>query len=183
MKKLYWTLGLTVSYFALFAVVAIVCLLVLRSPNMVQAPAIIALFAAPIYALLLSRVGRFGAITLVGLVLGAFFYVSGHFAGAALPNIICAVLADYIASRKNYQDKSLNLLSYIIFSLGNVGPLVTMWLAPDAYAAQLLARGKDIAYVNQVMLPFNAVTVIGLFASIIIAAVVGNYLTRFIIKD
>ena len=35
-----------------------------------------------------------------------------------------------------------NLLSYMIFSLGNLAPIVTMWIAPKAYIAQLLAKGK-----------------------------------------
>ena len=31
-----------------------------------------------------------------------------------------------------------------------------MWLAPKAYIAQLLAKGKTQDYVNQVMVPFTA---------------------------
>ena len=38
----------------------------------------------------------------------------------------------------------------MVFSLGNLAPIVTMWLAPKAYSAQLLAKGKTQDYVDQV---------------------------------
>lgn len=45
--------------------------------------------------------------------------------------------------------------SYVIFSFGNLGPIILMWFMRDAYEANLLARGKSAEYIARVMLDFT----------------------------
>ena len=88
--------------------------------------------------------------------MSVFFFASGHFVLTFLPNLLAGLIADFIAKQGNYENDKFNLLSYMIFSLGNLAPIVTMWIAPKAYIAQLLAKGKTQDYVDQVMVPFIA---------------------------
>ena len=75
-------------------------------------------------------------------------------------------------------NSKLNLLSYMIFSLGNLAPIITMWLAPKAYIAQLLAKGKTQDYVNQVMVPFTASHALILIGGTLMAALIGGYIAQ-----
>ena len=72
-------------------------------------------------------------------------FTSGHFVLTFLPSLLAGLGADLLAKKgnyENYENDKVNLLSYMVFSLGNLAPIVTMWLAPKAYSAQLLAKGK-----------------------------------------
>ena len=53
-----------------------------------------------------------------------------------------------------------------------------MWLAPKAYIAQLLAKGKTQDYVNQVMVPFTASHVLILIGGTLMAALIGGYIAK-----
>lgn len=66
----------------------------------------------------------------------------------------------------------------MIFSLGNLAPIITMWLAPKAYIAQLLAKGKTQDYVNQVMVPFTASHALILIGGTLMAALIGATLPK-----
>ena len=59
----------------------------------------------------------------MGLVMGLFFFVSGHFVLSFAANIICGVAADLVAAAgKVPQQKMLLLASYVVFSYGLTGP-------------------------------------------------------------
>jgi len=53
-----------------------------------------------------------------------------------------------------------------------------MWLAPKAYIAQLLAKGKTQDYVNQVMVPFTASHALILIGGTLMAALIGGYIAQ-----
>ena len=105
-------------------------------------------------------------------------FASGHFVLAFLPSFLAGLVADFLAKKGNYENSKLNLLSYMIFSLGNLAPIITMWLAPKAYIAQLLAKGKTQDYVNQVMVPFTASHVLILIGGTLMAALIGGYIAQ-----
>ena len=66
----------------------------------------------------------------------------------------------------------------MIFSLGNLAPIITMWLAPKAYIAQLLAKGKTQDYVNQVMVPFTGSHILILIGGTLMAALIGGHIAQ-----
>ena len=73
----------------------------------------------------------------------------------------------------------VNLIYFLYdLSLGNLAPIITMWLAPKAYIAQLLAKGKTQDYVNQVMVPFTASHVLILIGGTLMAALIGATLPK-----
>lgn len=145
-----------------------------RSGNMMYAPAFSALLAGPVYMLLIAKVGKFGSISLVGAVMAGFFLLSGYLSVSFLPSLIFGLLGDFIANLGQYKQKMTNLLSFVVFSFGNLGPIILMWLMRDAYEASLLARGKSADYVNRVMIDFTPQNVLWLSATIIVCAVIGG---------
>lgn len=171
----------TVLYFILMSIGTLVAVLLTRNPNMKFAPAITALIAGTVYMLLVAKVQKFGALTLMAAVLGLFFLVSGHSMLAFIPSILCGVVADFLAKLGNYRQKIWNLVSYLVFSLGNLAPIIMMWSMKQAYIDQLLAKGKDMAYVHKVMINFDLGNVFILVGSVLICALVGGMLGQHLV--
>jgi energy-coupling factor transport system substrate-specific component len=164
-------------YTAIYFLLMSICLLVLRFVvpgfHNLFIPAVTALFSGVIYLLLLNKVPRFGAITIMGSVVGLFFLISGHFPLAFLPNILCALVADTIQYKSNWKENIKTPISYTVFSFGLMGPILPLWFMKNAYIESLVARGKDQSYIADVF----AHTSVGMFITcalaVLIASVVG----------
>ncbi|MFC3928946.1 MptD family putative ECF transporter S component [Streptococcus caprae] len=179
----YWTtFKFTLFYYVSLALGTLLEVIFIRSGNMIMAPAFTGLVAGTAYMGLVEKTRRFGSITFVGIFIASFFFLSGHFVLAFVPNVLCGILADLFAKSGNYNDKTRNLLSYIVFSFGNLGPIILMWFAREAYIQQLLERGKDLGYVNKVMLDFKLANVSFLTVTILIGATLGGFLGQKVVS-
>lgn len=164
-------------YTAIYFLVVVIAMLILRFTipafNSVLIPSATALFAGIVYLLVIHRIPRFGAITIMGSVMGLFFLVSGHFPLSFLPNIVCAVAADLIQYRTKLTDKVRVMLSYTVFSFGLMGPVLPLWFMKNAYVDSLIARGKDGVYIDKVFAPITTGTFYFCTAAVIICSILG----------
>ncbi|MBF0779868.1 MULTISPECIES: MptD family putative ECF transporter S component [unclassified Granulicatella] len=163
-------------YFVHVAIGTLIAVILLHSGNMLYAPAFSALISGTVYFILIDKVKKFGAITLVGITMALFFLLSGHFALSFLPFLICGIVADYMAKLGKYKQKLTNMVSYIIFSFGNFGPILFMWLAKDAYVQRLVEKGKDMAYIQNVMVEFDVWHIALLVVCSVIGGLIGQYM-------
>lgn len=141
--------------------------------NSVLIPSGTALFAGIIYLLVIHRIPRFGAISIMGSVMGILFLITGHFPLAFLPNILCAIAADGIQYRTALPDKIRTMISYIIFSFGLMGPVLPLWFMKNAYVDSLIARGKDAVYIDKVFAPITTATFYFCTIAVIICSIIG----------
>lgn len=169
-------------YFIFVLVGVILSMIILRQFNMALAPMGTALVAGLIFILLNKKVAKFGAITIIAAVLGIFFFLSGHFALSLIPALVFGFTADLIAKIGNYKNRLTNLLSYIVFSFSTIGPIAMMWYAKDAYVAKLIAKGKDLEYINRVMVEYSLENVIFYILGISICSFVGYFIGEFLFK-
>lgn len=170
------TIGVfTAIYFALVAACTFVSAIIFAGFGSIPLPALCALASGCVYMLLVSRLGKFGGITVMGLVMGLFFLVSGHFVLAFLANIVCAVAADLIAAVGKYRSKIGILISYVVFSYGLTGPILPLWFMKDAYVASLEAKGKDAAYIDGVFAQVNTGSFWLAMAAILVCALIGGW--------
>ena len=91
----------------------------------------------------------------MGVIIGLFLFISGHFVLSFIASIVFPVAADLIARAGKYKSKALLLVSYVVFSYGLTGPILPLWFMKDAYVASLQARGKDAAYIDGVFVNIN----------------------------
>ena len=166
----------TAIYFVLVTIATFASALLLPGVSNIFLPAIAALISGSVYMLLAAKLQKFGGITIMGLVMGLFFFVS--FAA----NILFGVLADWVASLGKYHDRKLLFVSYILFSYGLTGPILPLWFMKDAYVAALQARGKDAAYIDALFAPINTGTFIVCLVSILVCAVIGGLFGQKMIK-
>ena len=155
----------TALYFVLVTVATFACALLPGVGNILL-PAVAALISGSVYMLLAAKLQKFGGITIMGLVMGLFFFVSGHFMLSFAANIICGVAADLVAAAGKYRSKKLLLASYVVFS----------------YIANLTARGKDAAYIDTLFAPINSGSFVVSMLAILICALVGGFFGQKMLK-
>ena len=164
----------TAIYFILVTIATFSSAIILPGFSNVFLPAIATLISGTVYMLLVAKVQKFGPITIMGVVMGIFFFVSGHFILSFAANIIFGLLADYIASIGKYKSKKLIMASYIVFSYGLTGPILPLWFMKDAYMANLEARGKSVEYIAKTFNFINTGSFFICIIAILVCAILGG---------
>ena len=171
----------TAIYFVLVTIATFSCALLPGVGNILL-PAVAALISGSVYMLLAAKLQKFGGISIMGLVMGLFFFMSGHFVLSFAANIVCGVLADWVASRSQYRSKKVLLASYVIFSYGLTGPILPLWFMKDAYVASLQARGKDSSYIDGVFAHVNTGTFFIAMIAVLVCALLGGWFGQRMLK-
>src|SRR5699024_9445514 len=135
-------------------------------------PVMSALLSGTIYMLMIDKVPKFGAITIMGSIVGIFQFINGHFPGSFFIAVGLAFIADIIAYIFKYKRKNGILGSYVIFSFSTIGPAVPMFLFPDLYVNQLIEQGRDAAYIENIFASISQNTFLILIVSMIVAAII-----------
>lgn len=125
------------AFAAVYIVVMFVAVMLLGFVPMLYlfaSPFVVGLLNATIYMMYVTKVKKFGAISILGLLFGLVTTTGGH------PySIMCAIplglIADFIAKSGKYQSKNMNSLSFMVFNLTMIGPFMTLFIAKDAFIA------------------------------------------------
>ncbi|SHE98765.1 energy-coupling factor transport system substrate-specific component [Atopostipes suicloacalis DSM 15692] len=169
------TIGVyTALYFIMVAISALLVIFIIPGYSYVFIPVISALLSGTIFMLMVAKVPRFGAITIMGSIMGIFFFIMGRFPGALFICIVIAFIADGIAYLMRYKNKKGLLLSYLIFSFSTIGPVIPMFIFPTVYINQLIEVGHDATYIEGVFNNISQNTLSVLIGGIIVAAIVGG---------
>lgn len=80
------------------------------------APFVAAIAAGPVFFLFLSKVRRFGMISILSLITGSFYALTGHGLYSIAGGLVFGLLADYICSRGHYRSFKWIALGYAVFS-------------------------------------------------------------------
>lgn len=172
----------TALYFALVTIATFASVAIFPGFNNVVLPAFCALISGCVYTLLVVKLQKFGGISVMGIVMGLFFMISGHFIISFAANIVMGIVADCVAKVGKYKSKKWIMLSYVLFSYGLFGPVIPMWFMKDAYVANLVARGKDAVYIAELFANINMVTFVLAVVATLICALVGGWFGMKMIK-
>lgn len=172
----------TAIYFIICALAAGLTVLIIPGYSYAFIPVITSLLAGTIYMLMVAKVPKFGAISIMGSIMGIFFLIVGRFPGATVIAIAISILADVIAYLFKYRNKVGVLFSYIIFSYSLIGPVVPMIFFPSFYQDQLIEQGRDAAYIEGVFQSVSEYTLIILVVSILIMSVIGGVFGQRMMK-
>ena len=172
----------TALYFVLVTIATFASVAIFPGFNNVVLPAFCALISGCVYTLLVVKLQKFGGISVMGIVMGLFFMISGHFIILFAANIVMGIVADCVAKVGKYKSKKWIILSYVLFSYGLFGPVIPMWFMKDAYVANLVARGKDAVYIAELFANINMVTFVLAVVATLICALVGGWFGMKMIK-
>ena len=81
-------------YFVMVCIATLVSTLFTSGFGSIFLPAITALISGCVYMLLAARLGKFGGITVMGVIIGLFLFISGHFVLSFIASIVFPVAAD-----------------------------------------------------------------------------------------
>ena len=172
----------TALYFVLIAIATFTSTALIPGFSNVLLPGVAALISGCVYMLMVAKVPHFGAITVMGTVIGLFLFVSGHFAVSFVIGVVCSVAADLIAKVGAYKSRTGILVSYTVFSFGLTGPVLPLWLMRDAYVASLQAKGKDAAYIDGVFAHITSTTLWVCIGATVVLAVLGGLFGQKMMK-
>ena len=172
----------TTLYFTMVALSTLFVAFLIPGYSYIFIPVVSALLTGSIFMLMSAKVPKFGAITIMGSVMGVFFFLMGRFPGALPVSVFVSFLADGLAYLFKYKSKKGLLFSYIVFSFSVIGPVIPIFIFPNLYAEKLTEIGKDTNYINNVFASISQKTFIILMIALVIAAIIGGIFGQKMLK-
>ncbi|SDA37232.1 MptD family putative ECF transporter S component [Methanobrevibacter millerae] len=148
---------------------------------MLALPIIAALICGIPYMLFLTRVSKFGMVTLLGLILGIVMFLSGHTWVPIVTFTLFALIADIILKMGNYSSMKNSIISHGFFILGIMGNMLPFFILRDYFVeAMRTSMGND--YVNTILPFLEYNTLIVLFILTFICGIISAYIGKLVLK-
>ena len=141
------TVGIFSALFLVFALVGGIFF----APNPVLTfymPVGSALLCGPVYLLMLAKVKKRWAASILGAILCVVWFVTGMHWAMALGYLVMGVAADFVAGAGEYKSKMMNSVSYIVISLGGTASYLVFFANPDGWAKTMLGNGTEQSYID-----------------------------------
>lgn len=141
------TTGIFSAIFLVFTLIGSI----LFAPNPVLTfymPMGAALLCGPVYLLMIAKVQKRWSVTILGIVMGIIWFVTGMHWAFSLGYIGMGIIADLVAGAGHYRNKVVNLLSYMLMSLGSVYTYVVFFIDPQGWAGTMLENGTEQSYID-----------------------------------
>ena len=107
-----------------------------------------ALLCGPVYLLMIAKVQKRWSVTILGIIMGIIWFVTGMHWAFSLGYIGMEIIADLVAGAGDYRNKAVNLLSYMLMSLGGVYTYVVFFIDPQGWASTMLENGTEQSYID-----------------------------------
>ena len=124
-----------------------------------------AVFAGPVYLLLIAKVPKRGPIMIMGILGGIIGFMTGMHWAMEVSGIIAAILA---------RSKSVNIISYIVYAFGTTGTYFAYFINPQAWVSAMLNNGTTQEYINTMQASANKwVLIIMIVGTILVSGISG----------
>lgn len=137
---------------------------------MVVLPVILAVVCGIPYMLYMTKVKKFGMISITGTILGLSMLVSGNSIYVLITGITCGIIADLIMKVGNYQSKKLTLIAHGLFSEWLMGAIVILFFKFKEPYLESIVDGYGQTYVDAL----SSLTPDWLFFALIILTFIGG---------
>lgn len=107
-----------------------------------------ALLCGPVYLLMIAKVQKRWSVTILGIIMGIIWFVTGMHWAFSLGYIGMGIIADLVVGAGDYRNKAVNLLSYMLMSLGGVYTYVVFFIDPQGWASTMLENGTEQSYID-----------------------------------
>jgi energy-coupling factor transport system substrate-specific component len=86
--------------------------------------------------------------------------------------MIMGIVADFVAGTGQYKSKKINILSYILFSLGGTGSYLVFFADPEGWAQTMLGNGTEQGYIDTMQATANIGILIAMFVAVLVTAAI-----------
>ena len=139
------------------------------------------LIGAVPFMLFLTKVNKFGMVTIMALICSGFWFLMGYTWTVVATYIIAGVVSDLIFKSGNYKSFKKNIIGYWIFSLGMIGAQLPMWIAADEYMAGTREMMGD-QYTDQLIQYMPSWMGFAAIGVMFVGALLGAFLGRKMLK-
>lgn len=141
-----------------------------------------ALLCGPIFLLMAAKVQKRWSITILGVLIGIIWFVTGMHWALALGYVIMGVAADIAAGLGQYKSKKINMISYMLLCLGGTGSYLVFFADPEGWVSTMLQNGTEQTYINTMQEIASTwiliVMLAGTLAAAAISALVGGKMLK-----
>ena len=130
--------------------------------------------------LFMTKVRKFGMITMMGTIIGAFLWITGMGYWPCIFGIVCGFLADLICKSGGYRSARKAMIAHGVLSIVYFGCMLPLYLNLEAYFSTRQGYGEEyVAGVAGVLQPWTLpALIIGSFAAGILGAWIGQKLLK-----
>lgn len=148
---------------------------------MLLIPALCPLIAGVVFMLFLTRVQKFGMITIMGTIVSLFMFLTGH-PWPILPiGIGCALFGDLIIKSGSYKSWGKIVAGYVVFSEMMIGLMIPLFFMRDIYFGGIRDSYGDV-YTDALM-SFTPTWVFPLMLVLVaVGAIAGAFVGRALLK-
>ena len=133
------------------------------------------------YMLFLTKVDKFGMITIFSVIVGLFLWVTGMGYWPTIFGIVFGVLTDIIAKSGNYKSSKKDILGCGVFNIAVFGNFVPLFTNIDAYFSTRQSFGEE--YIEALTGIFaNTWLIPAMIASCVICGWIGGFLGKALLK-
>lgn len=136
---------------------------------MVIFPALIPIVTGIPFMLFLTRVKKFGMISIMGVILGLLMFATGHTWVPIVTGIVFSFLADLIVKAGQYKSFKHDMFGFATFSLWYLGAMLPLWVMRDSYFQYIRESMGDV-YAEKLL----GLTPLWVFFVIIICVFIGG---------
>lgn len=141
-----------------------------------------ALLCGPIFLLLVAKVQKRWSVTILGVLMGIIWFVTGMHWAYALGNVIMGIVADIMAGLGQYKSKKINIISYMLLCLGGTGSYLAFFADPEGWASTMLNNGTEQIYINTMQETASTwiliAMLVGTLAAAAVSALVGGKMLK-----
>lgn len=145
-------------------------------------PAGSGLLAGPAFLLMIAKVQKRWSLSIMGVVIGILWFVTGMHWAFVLGYLIMAIVADFVAGAGKCRSKKLNSLAYILFSLGSTGTYILFFVDPNGWAQTMLGNGTEQSYIDTMQATANTGILVAMFAAVLITSAISAFVGCKLLK-
>ena len=145
-------------------------------------PAGSGLLAGPAFLLMIAKVQKRWSLSIMGVMIGILWFVTGMHWAFVLGYLLMAIVADFVAGAGKYRSKKLNSLAYILFSLGSTGTYILFFVDPNGWAQTMLGNGTEQSYIDTMQATANTGILVAMFAAVLITSAISAFVGCKLLK-
>ena len=134
------------------------------------------------FTLFVIKTQKFGAVTLMGLIVGILTFLMGQTWMSILFGVVLGLVADLIMKAADYKSTKKNLLAYAVYTLWTIGTMLPMWIMRAEYFESYRNNGGTDAYINSVMNLTPPYMIVVIAALGIVGALIGGVIGKKVLK-
>ena len=140
-----------------------------------------ALITGSPFMLFLTRVKKFGMVTIMGILSGLLMGLTGMGFWGVLTGAIFGLMSDLILKSGGYKSVKKSLIGYAVFSIWIVGTYIPMYfMVEDSRASFAASFGEE--YADKVMAVMPMWSIVLVISGIFVFAILGGLLGKALLK-